>query len=109
MDRHAIQDGHSWGYAGRQKWGWGEVREQGLSACAPGPWAVTLETAGAAMRGGGKAGGLDVRPCGALICRGAAVSWGVVNVPASVCSSRDPSRGGGWRDSAGLGFYQQLY
>ena len=31
---------------------------------------MTSETTGAALGGGGKAGGLNVRPCGALLCSG---------------------------------------
>lgn len=89
-----MQDGYSWGTRGDRRGAGGEVREQGLSMC-PRPLAVTSETAGASLRGGGKAGGLDVGPRGALLCRGAAVSWGVMNIPASVCPLRDPSRGGG--------------
>lgn len=83
------------GVRGETEGGLGERSGSRASLYAPGPWAVTSETAGASLRGGGKAGGLDVGPRGALLCRGAAVSWGVVNIPASVCPLRDPSRGGG--------------
>lgn len=30
MDRHATQDGHSWGYAEDRSGAAGEIREQGL-------------------------------------------------------------------------------
>ena len=83
------------GERGETEGGLGERSGSRASLCALGPWAVTSETAGAALRGGGKAGGLDVRPRGALLCGGAAASWGVVSVPASMCPLRDPSRGGG--------------
>ena len=66
MDTAGVQDTQCMmgaaGVRGETEGGLGERSGSRASLCALGPWAVTSETAGAALRGGGKAGGLDIRP-----------------------------------------------